>query len=300
NSSERFQLRPLPAWTQTTVWKGLGLNIMLATLLFAIGHAVAAGVLLSGFFVAGQSGAGGAVAGGVATLAAAVVLRSLLYAWLEKRLPAFHSAAWIALAMRLLGSPEGYFDGAGNPRPGHKLSQNFFFAFLALYLGFGWSGWKTIQRPHGDGPTTLLCVIFLMTVACSLLGGLAFIVDRWRIPVLSLLTLVWLAGSGMLGGNWFERTDHIFALLPGPAGFEPPRPRDLLRPRDGRVALVAASGGGIFAAGWTAKVLGELSKDIPEFSPAVRLGRFGSGGSTGAVYSLNAVRGGGFCSPPSD
>src|SRR5437899_1005507 len=64
NSAERFQLQPLPAWAQKTVWQGLGLNVMLVTLLFAIAYAGAAAILLSGFFGAGPWAAGAALAGG--------------------------------------------------------------------------------------------------------------------------------------------------------------------------------------------------------------------------------------------
>jgi len=56
-----------------------------------------------------------------------------------------------------------------------------------------------------------------------------------------------------------------------------------------RVIVVAANGGGIQAAAWTAQVLTGLSEDLPgRFSPAVRFISAVSGGSVGVMHFVNA------------
>ncbi|MBI3801942.1 MAG: patatin-like phospholipase family protein [Deltaproteobacteria bacterium] len=54
------------------------------------------------------------------------------------------------------------------------------------------------------------------------------------------------------------------------------------------LVIVAASGGGILAAGWTTKVLTELHNDYPNFRPELRLISGVSGGSVGAAHYVCA------------
>jgi hypothetical protein len=55
------------------------------------------------------------------------------------------------------------------------------------------------------------------------------------------------------------------------------------------VIIVAASGGGILAAGWTAQVLTKLHAAYPEFGRELRLISSVSGGSVGAAHYVNSV-----------
>src|SRR5262249_10638790 len=54
---------------------------------------------------------------------------------------------------------------------------------------------------------------------------------------------------------------------------------------------VAASGGGIRAAGWTAQVLTGLQREDPRFAPSLRLISAVSGGSVGTMYYVGAFPG---------
>jgi hypothetical protein len=73
----------------------------------------------------------------------------------------------------------------------------------------------------------------------------------------------------------------------------PLAPQTILTPADGQsrrnVIIVAASGGGILAAGWTAQVLTKLHTAYPEFSRELRLISSVSGGSVGAAHYVNSV-----------
>lgn len=287
HGADRALLRPLPDWATHPI----GLGVTRVTAILGLTYAVAVGLLLSGF-TAGRPGAGLAIAGGVAVFALGLALFAWLFERLRRHFPT--KPPLISRLMRRLHSPAGFFDSAGQPLPGHRFSQNAFFCFLAIYAWFGWTTWSMIERPHQLGPTVFLCLLFLVTLACWTLAGVSFIVDRWRLPVLVLLSLVWAAGSGLLGGSWFQRTDHIFTSRPLAENVSLLRPADLLRPRENRVVLVAISGGGGFSAGWSTQVLGGLSSDIPAFSPTIRLVSAVSGGSVGAMYFLNEFRGGVF------
>jgi hypothetical protein len=70
-------------------------------------------------------------------------------------------------------------------------------------------------------------------------------------------------------------------------------PQGILQPliEKGRknLIIVAASGGGILAAGWTAQVLTKLQSVYPDFSKELRLISAVSGGSVGAAHYVNSV-----------
>jgi hypothetical protein len=77
------------------------------------------------------------------------------------------------------------------------------------------------------------------------------------------------------------------------AGHLPLEPQSILQPlADGKrknLIIVAASGGGILAAGWTAQVLTELHAAYADFPKELRLISAVSGGSVGAAHYVNSV-----------
>ena len=74
---------------------------------------------------------------------------------------------------------------------------------------------------------------------------------------------------------------------------KPLEPQRILQPlvQTGRknLIIVAASGGGILAAGWTAQVLTKLHSAYPDFGKELRLISAVSGGSVGAAHYVNSV-----------
>jgi hypothetical protein len=150
-------------------------------------------------------------------------------------------------------------------------------------------------QPHSDRSFPVLASVFvLITFATLLLSGLAFWADHYRIPVLTL-TLVLLTVTNLRP----FRVDHQFT---GPA---PPQDLTLRTPQailkamepDGHVRpliIVTATGGGIHAATWTARVLEELENRLPGdpntkshgFHDSILLMSTVSGGSVGAMYFL--------------
>jgi hypothetical protein len=235
----------------------------------------------------------------------------------------------------LLRGP-GYTDRkSGILLPGHAQ------LLLVAFFSFGYyviryicdlynTTWETLQYPSAF---YVLVVFFLLG---WFLSGLAFCLDRYRLPVIAVIVAWLVVMYGFTGyDHWFD-LNHRMAPKEV-ASFVPPGPWELpgddaidkncylkalsLRPADtagpqeqlflgevldsgawafpegenGRKTLVVvtASGGGIQAAAWTAKVLAELDRLYPKLSQSIMVISSVSGGSVGAMYyvGLRGVRG---------
>ena len=128
---------------------------------------------------------------------------------------------------------------------------------------------------------TLASLLLLILFVGWMLAALAFILDRYRFPVLPAA----LAFRFVLGLVSCD-TDHRFVHEGPPATFAvTPREMLLCHPRP---ILVAASGGGIQAAAWMTSIMEKLRQDPQlEFKKRVALISAVSGGSVGA-YLLGA------------
>lgn len=163
-----------------------------------------------------------------------------------------------------------------------------------VYLIFGFVRYRTIAAntpitlaDAGKGTTvpTLAWVVFLILLACWLLSGLTFWMDARRIPVLIPLTVLM-----VLCAYLFPRSDHVFPVWAN-SRVDGALAKDLLRGHD-KIIVVAASGGGIQAAAWSARIVQELSKEVPDFPKHVRLVSGVSGGSVGLMYFVAAYENG--------
>ena len=137
------------------------------------------------------------------------------------------------------------------------------------------------------GPAYIALVV---TVLMLLLGGGAFFLDAYRIPVvLPLAIWIWLVSG-------HPKADHYFELKPSSKDEGTATdPGTLLAAAeaDGKpIVLVAAAGGGIQASAWTVQVLAGLERELDSVQPgifaqSVRLLSGVSGGSTGVMYYVN-------------
>jgi len=136
---------------------------------------------------------------------------------------------------------------------------------------------------------TLCYLLLLAMLLCWALSGLAFFFDRYRIPVLLPLLAVLLVASA-IGPDYYYPTVPQQANTEtgesGSAGANDDSPDTMI--------VVAANGGGIQAAAWTARVLTGLEQDCREtpecgqdFGREIRLISSVSGGSAGTMYFLN-------------
>jgi Patatin-like phospholipase len=171
---------------------------------------------------------------------------------------------------------------------GHYTAFWSFVVCVALYLGIGVAKFFRIGYPP-IVPTLAYLLVFTM-IFCWGFSAAAFILDRFRIPLL-LPLILWASVSAHV--HW---TDHFFGMYrtKDSAGLPPG-----LVIRAGKagsdVIVVAASGGGIKAAAWTTRVLTGLEEDSRKNFPAhptifgdsVRLISAVSGGSVGTMYFVS-------------
>jgi hypothetical protein len=184
--------------------------------------------------------------------------------------------------------------------PGHAQLGLWFGAALLAYTLGGLLGYELGWMFHDQSPFSALFYLLLTVLLVgSLLGGLAFLLDYYRVPV--LLSLVALAAAV----SALQHTDHYYELNPdGRALPEQPdldfptaiaghtfpeaAPEGATVPRGKRtLVVVTAAGGGIQAAAWTAEVLARLDERYgPRFTRSIGLVSAVSGGSVGTMHFL--------------
>lgn len=179
----------------------------------------------------------------------------------------------------------------GSPQlaQGHGLAFTLGMASLGIYVATGYFT-RNQQRP--EIAATLTYVLLLILVLTWFVGFAAFVLDRSRVPLVA-----WLALWAFIVSYGIDRvfpTDHIYRTVDMPKAIPPLAPAaDLLRGSD-PVVLIAASGGGIQAAAWTARVVTGL-EDVDGFRQRLRLISAVSGGSVGTMNALADWAG---CGPP--
>jgi hypothetical protein len=144
---------------------------------------------------------------------------------------------------------------------------------------------------------TLCYVLLLATLLCWVFFGLAFFLDRYRIPVL-IPVAAWLAVTSILPwSDYFypvkplETPSEEVALTGGGATV---RGEEI---QDDSIIVVAVNGGGIQAAAWAAQVLTGLEEACRtqcdrQFDEEISLISSVSGGSVGTMYFVNEYKDG--------
>jgi hypothetical protein len=235
---------------------------------------------------------GGILAGGLIGCLLLWLSQMLFHRALSQPGLMVNAATWIVRELACFVGPAGYFGGNGWLLEGHILSVILFSLTFALYAII----YVLHYAPRWLRVPTVTYVLLLIMLACWAFSGITFAADRWRIPVI-LLVGIWLAFTAQLPNtDHFYRTrtcddpknNHCFPPTPDPAEV-------LLASKSPKIILVAASGGGIQAAAWTARVLTGLElqwrasqpKVVTAFSESIRLISSVSGGCVGAMYFVN-------------
>ena len=199
------------------------------------------------------------------------------------------------LAAILPSCSSGYFRLDGNAlviEPGHVRAAVCFLATTLLYV------WLRTRR------LAALCYFLLLTTVLVWgLSGLSFFLDAFRIPLFVPIVL-WLSVAAL-----HPKTDHFYRIHKEVSEkkdvyIKPSDPGSILASateNDDRIILVAAAGGGIQAAAWTARVLTGLEEACAEKRPgrfvrSLRLLSGVSGGSVGIMYFVTACKLEGFFS----
>ncbi|MEM1437968.1 MAG: hypothetical protein AAGF61_03245 [Pseudomonadota bacterium] len=256
-------------------------------------------------------GAVSGIFGAIATLLIVYVLRNVLLGRLTSRYTdsAFKQLRETAATQfeapvsrtlhRIVGPGFDICDENGRPTGrlfrGHALA-----AAVALALAVGYVIGGNVLNPIRALPSLLdvppiAYVMLLIAFICMLFSNLTFLLDRIRVPVV-LAFAAWLVFWGNLPGAWYD-SQHYFDITFVPEGRDaPPNIERAFNARarragDGPIVVVAAAGGGIQAAGWSAVVLEGLHGQLGRgFTDSIYLVSATSGGSVGAYFFVEALR----------
>jgi uncharacterized membrane protein len=142
----------------------------------------------------------------------------------------------------------------------------YFFVAVAVFLATVFCV-SASQFLHGTGTERDLPVLATIVILCSFMlwffAGLAFLLDRYRIPVLTALLVIIFFPKLMhwtYGEHYFlaEQRIHTDVIPPSPAQALNIRTHDPSDP----LVIVTATGGGIHAAAWTTEILGRLEQSF--------------------------------------
>ena len=225
---------------------------------------------------------------------AAAIGFSLGIGALWKKTPVFYLSKIDRWLPNLVGIKDYDSDGRPFLLPGHGLASLMAGFYFFLYLVFAVGGWATLERiiTFPVVMPTLSSVVMLLILLCWILSGLAFMLDRFRIPLLVMLSGLWIFAAQ------YPESDHYYSVFKESPAAEPLSPALVLRAETKTPIIVATAGGGIQAAAWTARVLTGLAEraqqagKIDSFARSIRLISSVSGGSVGALYFLAAYNSG--------
>lgn len=143
-----------------------------------------------------------------------------------------------------------------------------------FYPGSGW------REPPAVGYIYILITLIIWTFA-----ALHFHLARFRIsPLLALLLI-------MVLGYSFTKEDHYYLVSSKTPGEDQLTPVDVAKGSKGgrNLVVIASSGGGILAAGWTTLALENLIAARPGLVHEIRLLSTISGGSVGAAHYIDGL-----------
>ncbi len=212
------------------------------------------------------------------------IVNSFHLGWISR----FESGAWIPR------SEPGYLDvERGTIQQRHIFATyQLVFALLAYVLYCVVSALDLAFLGGQFLVPSLSLAIMMLTLFCWGLGGIAFYIDRYRVPLLVPVVAFAFLSSRFPQSDYFyqglAQTIHAQPLTSGDVIAAHLHGPDAQTP----IVLVATTGGGIQSAAWTAQVLTGLNQSIPHFSRHIRLISAVSGGSVGAMYFTAAYQNG--------
>jgi hypothetical protein len=298
---ERFDIQPLPP-------KSPGIQLVVRLI-----PVVSAAVLIAGAWI--QSWPGfvekarvfAAIAGTAASVGVFWVLMTKVHdrvwdAIFTRKHGIASPAGFIFVPLRFIVqlTPKGFVNAKGCIRARHAFAMLQFLLSLIFYVAL-FALKSDLTKGFGDIPQipTLCLVLILAMLVCWGLAGVTFLFDRFRVPLITVLV-----AYGTLT-SVFTWNDHFFQTVNHQPGAASLTAGQVLRQRSGNPAIViAAEGGGIQAAAWTARVVSELQRDSvrcgDSFDDAFVAISSVSGGSVGAMYVVDAYQSGHLLRPALD
>ncbi len=152
----------------------------------------------------------------------------------------------------------------------------------------------------------LATVLIITTTLCWTLSGIAFFLDLYRVPVITVFLLAMVLPRIF---HWdMGREEHYLSAITGPTVEQPvnddvPEPKQILdaaraaNPDQAPLIVVTATGGGLHASAWTTEVLAHLEQQFDQKYPDAKgtfhkhllLASTVSGGSIGLFNYLAAL-----------
>lgn len=207
---------------------------------------------------------------------------------------------WLSRILARVGREHGvgYFKRSSSGvvvNPGIVLAVGMFIVYLGIYL-VGFYRWNQeiaqAGPPNDIGIRAIVYFLVVVTLVCWLLSGMAFHLDRHRIPTLLLIVLILMIPD-------LRHSYDVTRLAAEPA-LKFATPKDVLETRKNQryIIFVTANGGGIQSSAWATEVLTRFDENCRAIDPdpngcrnAIAVMSGISGGSVGVMYFAGAFNG---------
>jgi hypothetical protein len=207
----------------------------------------------------------------------------------EKRV--FSDRIWNLVAKFFGPAGNGYtqiVNGRLMLKPGHAQLIVFWLGLLLFYFARYFSvGLLGFSAGDATAFPVLFHILTIMLLVGATLTAAAFLLDYYRVPVVAV------AAVAIVGANILFDNDHFYDLHESDSHANAPlqvgelfQSWNFPQGPDGKrtLVIVTASGGGIQASAWTAKVLTELGMRYRGFHDSIGLISGVSGGSVATMY----------------
>lgn len=167
----------------------------------------------------------------------------------------------------------------------HLRAGAFFLAALLVYALIGYGSRPGSDVIPGQVPT-LAYVLNIIMLLTWVMGALAFLCDRARVPIVLPIVV------GLLLIQAVFPNDHVYRVEAYSGTPPTGTTSDAIRARHGGsperpLVVVTASGGGIAASLWTGRVLEGITSSLPEFSDQVDVLSAVSGGTVATMLYVD-------------
>lgn len=192
----------------------------------------------------------------------------------------------------------GYLDPDGHLWPAQWLVTILAIISVIVYVSLG--AFKEARLGAPSSVPALSYVLIAMLVATWILSTITYFLDRYRVPLLVPLFLFCvISGQFPQSDHYFEMREGVSVIGVDPANaltsHLPSDAKPWLQSKKGEVVVVATAGGGIQAAGWTAKVLTGLQEECSSvsggrinFANSIAAISAVSGGAVGTLFFANS------------
>jgi hypothetical protein len=231
--------------------------------------------------------------------------------------PAITAARIVLISLTLVGIAAVFVFASARPKEGGRLRAIKMLLILGV-AGFLGSVWWLHNGSAPERFPIFATVLILVTAILYALGGIGFFLDRYRVPVLTMIIVAMFVPRAL---HWDRTVYRVYGPDPqnkldkaglrlgqeehylstttfsaDPKSLEVPSPAEIVAARLNAnepqpLIVVTATGGGLHASAWTAAILGRLEDKLgPAFHRRLLLLSTVSGGSVGLLSYLRELK----------